>query len=332
MRLLAIYLGAIVALALPFAAAAQTVAPPGYHYEPGSSTLTPDDPCWLPAMTSPGAVATVNRSIGKPNGVPARVVSITDLASASPNSLASVGIELLSYGGDTGIACHAMLHFATGSEQSGVLSLYNPGEYATLKVQWIRDSKIASALSRVDRLRTSKNLNIVPDLKTTAIQVCVGRALALGASEQYPGQLWAACAQKNGSNLIPPTRASVNRFLDSCADKMIASPEYAWAMAHPEAKEPIGIAESGVIIDRVWPGSPADNRQRTIARSTTQKVEDIYQTEAIALASAYRTIYSQTMNNGLPGGDATAAALREVKADVRIWCQNAFKPGAFMNQ
>lgn len=44
-----------------------------------------------------------------------------------------------------------------------------------------------------------------PDLKTPAIQACVGRAYALGAGEQFPYQLGAACAQKNGSDLLPPT-------------------------------------------------------------------------------------------------------------------------------
>jgi hypothetical protein len=332
MRLFAIILVAIVVL--PFAAEAQgQVAPPGYHYEPGSSKLTPNDPCWLPAMTSPGAVSNVNRSIGKPDGISARIVSISDLASADPNSLSSVGIRLVGIG-NNGIACHGTLHFANGSAQNGVLSLYDPGEYAPLQIQWIPDSKIANDLARVDRLRTAKNLAVVPDLTSPSIQSCVGRALALGAGEQYPGQLWAACAQKNGSNLIPPTRASVNNSLDRCVDKMGASPEYAWAMAHPEAKIPgdsLAYAKMGLMQVFVWTGSPGAGDQRLafhggigpavpILASPDQKSEDVFQTEAVTLAGAYRELYAQMLNNGSSEAQATASAVSEVKADARIWC------------
>jgi hypothetical protein len=188
----------------PLAAYAQATAPPGYHYE-SEGTPVPNDPCWLPPMASAGAVAHLNRTLSKPQGVPRRVLSINDLASVSPNSLPSIGLGLV--GWDTeqgGIACHVTLRFQNNSTQSGVLSMYNPGEYATLRVQWIPDTTIARRLADYDRLRNRKALAVVPNLKNAGIQTCVGRAFALGAQEQFPGQLWAACAQRNGSDLIPP--------------------------------------------------------------------------------------------------------------------------------
>lgn len=270
-------------------------------------------------MRSSGAVSNMNRSIGKPDGVSARVASISDLASADPNSLSSVGIRLVGIG-NNGIACHATLHFANGSAQNGVLSFYDPGEYAPLQIQWISDTKIADDLARVDRLRTSKNLAVVPNLTSPSIQGCVGRALALGAGEQYPGQLWAACAQNNGSNLIPPTRASVNSSLDGCADKMVGSPEYAWAMAHPEARVAIGIAETGVPVALAFPGSPG-----TLAQT---HAEAIYQTEAVALVGLYRQQHAQTLTGGSSETQAAASAEDAVKAAARIWCTRIAQPGA----
>lgn len=184
---------------------AQATAPPGYHYEPGGMTPVPNDPCWLPALVSPGAVANVNRTLGKPQGVTLRVRSINDLASVEPNALAMLGIHLVGYDPEQGgIACNVTLHFVNASTQSGVLSIENPGEYAQLLVQWIPDTVIARDLARYDGLRSRKVLYVKPDLKTPSVQVCVGRAFVLGAQEQFPGQLWAACAQKNGSDLLPP--------------------------------------------------------------------------------------------------------------------------------
>jgi hypothetical protein len=326
-------------------ASAQTqnagAAPPGYHYETGGTTPVPDDPCWrldpgVGGTISAAALSAVNASRGKPDGVSARVVSISDLATAGVNSLSSLSVWKYP-GGAASITCHATLHFANGSAETGVLSFSNPGAYAPLQFQWLSDLKIANDIARIDGLRTSKHLYVAPDLKTPSIQACVGRAFALGASEQYPGQLWAACAQKGGSNLIPPTRASVNSSLDRCADKMAASPEYAWAMAHPEAKfsgDDLGFARAGLMRVYVWPGSPGDQGQKVLAfpppgsgqpltpmgESPQQQGEDVFQAEAVTLAGAYREIYSQMLKSGSSEAEATAGAVDEVKTDVRIWC------------
>ncbi len=195
---------AVALVSAPAGTRAQTTAPPGYHYD--RMGLQPNDLCWDPAFASPGDVANVNRSVGKPNGVPAPVVSINDLATASPIAMSVIGISLIGKDPLTGgIACHVTLRFANGKTRGGVLSLDDPGEYAPLLIQWISDATIAGELARVDQLRTSKHLLVVPDLKSPSIQACVARAFSLGADEQFPGQLWAACAQANGSDLIPST-------------------------------------------------------------------------------------------------------------------------------
>lgn len=192
MRLSAITLSVFGAIAAVPASA--QMAPPGYHYEPGSYTLTPNDPCWRPELVSPGAIQNVNASIGKKDGVPAHVTAMTDLATAEPVSMSSIGFRLP---GDAGsLSCHVTLHFENGTADSGVLTISDPGQYAPLQITWIPDTKIAAQLARIDQLRTRKSLLVVPDLKTPAIQVCVGRAMALGGSEQFPGQLWAACADR----------------------------------------------------------------------------------------------------------------------------------------
>ena len=86
------------------------------------------------------------------------------------------------------------LTFVSGGEASGIYSMIDPGNYAQLQVEWISDESIAAELARRNRLATAKNLYVKPDLSNPAIQRCVGRAVALGVGEQFPGQLWAACA------------------------------------------------------------------------------------------------------------------------------------------
>jgi hypothetical protein len=94
--------------------------------------------------------------------------------------------------------CHVTLTFANGKSDSGVLSIYYPGEYADLQIEWVPDTKIAAALAKLDGLRSSRKLLVKPDLGTPSVQQCVGRAVALNlGKEQFPGQLWAKCADPN---------------------------------------------------------------------------------------------------------------------------------------
>lgn len=171
-------------------------AQPGYHYDVGGFTQIPNDPCWRQEMKSPGAISLVNASVGHPDGVPSKVSSISDLTSPDYVQLSGVGIRLNSSA--SSISCHVTLNFTDGTDGSGLLSIDNPGAYATIQVAWIPDEAIAERLAASDHLRTSKNLLVSPDLKNPAIQRCVGRQTALGASEEFAGQLWIACADKLG--------------------------------------------------------------------------------------------------------------------------------------
>ena len=168
-------------------------APQGYHYETGSEIITPNDPCWRDEMASPGAVKNVNDSVGKKNGIPKPIVALVELASADSIQLASVGIQLPRFG-QASVSCHVTLKFTDGGTSAGVVSINDPGQFAPLQVSWISDLDIAAARAKTDRLRTATNLYVKPNLIDPAIQACVGRATALGTGEQFPGQLWAACA------------------------------------------------------------------------------------------------------------------------------------------
>lgn len=171
-------------------------APQGYHYETGSYVITPDDPCWLPAVVSPGSIAQANATVGKPDGVPMQIESMADPASIDQISLISgANIRLPDYGVSR-ISCHMTLNFVGRATASGILSIVNPGAYAPLQFSWLSDLKIAAEREKREGLRTAKKLLVKPDLTTPEVQVCVGRQTALGASEDFPGQLWAACSAK----------------------------------------------------------------------------------------------------------------------------------------
>ena len=171
-------------------------AQPGYHYDAGSFTPAPNDPCMRKEMTTPGAVSWLNGTVGRPHGVPVQVESISDLASADPIQLSSIGLRFNSNGGS--VLCHATLTFTNRGSESGVVSMNSPGAYAPVQVEWMSDMAIATRRAETDGLRSAKNLLVKPDLITPSIQQCVGRETALGAGEEFPGQLWAACAAKTG--------------------------------------------------------------------------------------------------------------------------------------
>lgn len=169
-------------------------APPGYRYETGSAVISPIDPCWREEVASAGAISQVNASVGKKDGVTAQVVAITDLASTDSIQLSLIGIRLPS--SPSSVSCHVMLAFANGKSESGILTFNDPGQYAPLQVTWISDFTIAARRAQSDRLATATHLLVKPDLTSPAIQLCVGRKTALGAGEQFPGQLWVACAEE----------------------------------------------------------------------------------------------------------------------------------------
>lgn len=177
-------------------------APPGYHYEAGSYVITPNDPCWREELASPGAVEKVNSSVGKKSGTPKPVTALVDLVSPDNIQMASIGLRLPSFG-QASFSCHVTLKFQDGSSSAGIVSMVDPGQYASIQVSWISDIDIAAARAKRDRLQTATNLYVKPDLSNPEIQACVGRETALGAGEQFPGQLWAACAAKLKTTSAP---------------------------------------------------------------------------------------------------------------------------------
>jgi hypothetical protein len=156
------------------------------------------NPCSRPEMRSAGNVQKMTATVGRPNGVPEPVQGISDLAPSALVQLAEVRIHP-GLGGQPVADCHATLQLTDGRVVSGIFSISDPGQYAPLQYWWMSDTDIANQRAQVDHLRTAKNLYVTPDLITPEVQVCVGRQTALGLGEEFPGQLWAACAAKDAS-------------------------------------------------------------------------------------------------------------------------------------
>ena len=153
------------------------------------------DPCSRPELLSSGNINGLNNTLGHPNGVPAQVQSVGDVAPLNLVELASVGIHP-PMNGQSVAACHMTLNLVDGRTESGIFSIWDPGQYAQLQYWWMSDQAIAAQRAKIDHLQNAKNLYVKPNLVTPEIQVCVGRQTALGVDEQFPGQLWAACADK----------------------------------------------------------------------------------------------------------------------------------------
>lgn len=180
------------AFAVAVAAALAGCAPSGFHYDAGSFTPAPNDECQRAEMTSPGAISILNASVGERHGASSKVTAIDGLQSADTIQLSLIGIRPSQT--SNSVFCHATLHYVDGRSKGGVLSLSDPGAYAQVQVEWIDDTEIATKRSEADGLRSGRKLYVQPDLSTPAIQECVGRRTALGVGEEFPGQLWAACA------------------------------------------------------------------------------------------------------------------------------------------
>jgi poly(3-hydroxybutyrate) depolymerase len=185
------------ALMIMLAGTAAGCAPAGYHYDAGSFTPTPNDVCQRPEMSSAGAISIANATVGAKTGIPRPVAAMKDFASADHAQLATLGLR---FNTDArSVLCHATLLFPDGTSQGGVLSMYDPGAYAAVQLEWVSDLDIAARRASADGLRSGRTLYVKPDLVTPAIQQCVGRETALGVGEEFPGQLWAACASKRGA-------------------------------------------------------------------------------------------------------------------------------------
>lgn len=121
---------------------------------------------------------------------------------------------------------------------------------------------------------------------------------------------------------------------DKCVNAMRVSPEYAWAIAHPEAhslNDPLDDARSGIVQNFTWPGSPhfLGSFPGTILKgrllplvsvnaSPEQKANNVWQTEAVELAGAYREMVDK--------GFSEDKIAQEMNADTRKFCDNIQNP------
>lgn len=147
---------------------------------------------------------------------------------------------------------------------------------------------------------------------------------------------YAAPSDAQSTSATPKTAApmAASDFIDRCVNAMGSSPEYAWAMKHPEIKpvgDPLSYARSGLIQVFAWPTSPGFKHQRLmpgpsigpvvpISPTPEQESDDVFQTEAVILANTYHQFREQAIQGGASETAATAAAVDEVKSDARIWC------------
>jgi hypothetical protein len=170
-------------------------APPGYFYPQGNCKYIAVDPCRRKQMFQAGTRQWLNSPGMKPRPFASPVATIIESLSVDRGELGAIGLQFTA--AESSMVCHQILEFADGRRQGGIISIEDPGAYAALQLTWTSDADIAIQRAKVDRLSTRKDLLVKVDLKTIAIQDCVGRETALGASEQFAGQLWAACADPN---------------------------------------------------------------------------------------------------------------------------------------
>ena len=77
---------------LPIVGVAGCLAPAGYHYNPGSFTPTPNDPCQASVVNGAGMLSWINSTIGKPQGVRQVVVSVSGSADAGMGDPIALGL------------------------------------------------------------------------------------------------------------------------------------------------------------------------------------------------------------------------------------------------
>lgn len=195
-----------------------------------------------------------------------------------------------------------------------------------------------------------KGLKTWPEIKRELTGKSASAWRALGLAESAPAsestyQLGLSTYRQCAAHVnvpqisVRPRATPFDRkaFLDQCVNKMGASPEYAWAFAHPEERmpgDPVAQAETGVLYDFAWPGSPGGagpvvafhasvGPETPIGQSPNQEAENIFQTEAVILAGAYHEVYDRLVSKGSTEADAKGGAVAEVTKDARIWCGNA---------
>jgi hypothetical protein len=112
------------------------------------------------------------------------------------------------------------------------------------------------------------------------------------------------------TNTLPTSLpANVNSFLDRCVDRMGASPEYAFALAHPEGNV------QALIKAQMQIAAPIAPVGKTLA---DYQADGAFNAGAISLAQLYLSQYHQLMANGTSEAAATATAVTDVKESARL--------------
>lgn len=120
------------------------LAPAGYHYNLGSFTPTPNDPCQASFVNGPGMLSWINSTIGKPRGVREAVVSISGSADAGMGDPIALGLPVPG-GSQAVVACYATVHYQDGTAEDGLLDISNPNGGMPLRVVWIDRADVERA-------------------------------------------------------------------------------------------------------------------------------------------------------------------------------------------
>jgi len=152
---------------LIFTALSGCAAPPGYHYESGSFTQVPDDPCELSFVNKPSGLSWLNSSIGKPNGVSEKVISIMDSSGVDQNVLQDLHTPAIPT-----YTCHGTLVFASGNTASGIFAYSDPGGNNPLIVTWISDAELAKKKEdqRAQAVQHEQQLKLAEDARVATVK------------------------------------------------------------------------------------------------------------------------------------------------------------------
>jgi Signal transduction histidine kinase regulating citrate/malate metabolism len=134
-------------VALPAALVAGCMAPKGYHYETGSFTATPNDPCMQSFVNSKGFLSWVNSSAGKPKGVSHSVTHLSGTTDASATDLMALKLPYAGEGAGSqaAIACYATAHFQDGTSEDGLIDISAPGDNQPINVVWVNRHTVERA-------------------------------------------------------------------------------------------------------------------------------------------------------------------------------------------
>ena len=120
------------------------LAPAGYHYNPGSFTPTPNDPCQASVVNGAGMLSWINSTIGTPQGVRQRVVSVSGSADAGMGDPIALGLPAPG-GSQAVVACYATVHYQDGTTEDGLLDISNSNGGMPLRVVWVDRADVERA-------------------------------------------------------------------------------------------------------------------------------------------------------------------------------------------